>query len=100
MLSRTRPEIGNWYHDRQRDLVFEVVAIDDRDKTVEIQHFNGDIEDIDMEVFAAMPLRRTSQPEDWTGPYEIEEEDEVGVRDEFADFPEYERDYMHIVERF
>ncbi|MFO1504315.1 MAG: DUF6763 family protein [Steroidobacteraceae bacterium] len=41
------PIVGDWY--RSHGQLFEVVAIDERDDIVEIQHADGDLEEIDMD---------------------------------------------------
>lgn len=39
------PVIGNWYS--SHGVLFEVVAVDDDEQFIEIQHADGDIEEID-----------------------------------------------------
>lgn len=41
------PIVGDWY--RSHGLLFEVVAIDEIDDIVEIQHADGDLEEIDLD---------------------------------------------------
>lgn len=41
------PIVGDWY--RSHGQLFEVVAIDERDDIVEIQHADGDLEEIDID---------------------------------------------------
>lgn len=43
-----QPVIGNWYRDVGGAL-FEVVSIDDELETLEVQYFDGTIEDMDFE---------------------------------------------------
>ncbi|HMA11533.1 MAG TPA: DUF6763 family protein [Steroidobacteraceae bacterium] len=40
------PIVGDWY--RSHGQLFEVVAIDERDDIVEIQHADGDLEEIEI----------------------------------------------------
>lgn len=73
MLKRVQPEVGAWYENLEQDVLFEVVSLDD--DSVGIQYFEGEIEEIELEPFLQMPLRGVEQPEDWSGPFEIDSED-------------------------
>lgn len=106
MLSRTAPEVGCWYEEREQGRLFEVVSLDDDESTVAIQYFEGEIEALELEAFMQMPLRVIEQPEDWSGPFEIDREDRLD--DEFADgqdsFDELrmydDDDTLHVVDEF
>ncbi len=41
------PVIGNWYR-RSNGSLFEVVAVDEQDGTVELQYFDGTIDELDL----------------------------------------------------
>jgi hypothetical protein len=43
-----KPVIGNWYRIQGSDS-FEVVAVDDDDGTIELQYFDGTVEEMDIE---------------------------------------------------
>lgn len=62
------PIVGNWYRSREKLQRFEVVAVDEEDGGIEIQHFDGDIEEIDRDTWLEMDLEPVEAPEDWTGP--------------------------------
>jgi hypothetical protein len=68
------PEIGRWYRSRNKPL-FEVVAINDRDGSVELQHFDGTIEEVDPDDWVSMRAESTGAPEDWSGSVDISVED-------------------------
>lgn len=70
MLTRIKPEIGCWYEDLEQNALFEVVSPDD--DSVGIQYF---YEEIELESFLKLPLQTVDQPEDWSGPCEIDAED-------------------------
>jgi len=44
------PVVGDWY--RSHGQIFEVVAIDDAERVIEIQHADGDLEEIEFEDWA------------------------------------------------
>ena len=71
--------IGSWYR-RTDNSLFEVVAIDEAASTVEIQHFDGTIDEIDMETWPGLLLEVVGAPEDWSGSIDMDLE----VDHEFA----------------
>jgi hypothetical protein len=60
------PVIGDWY--RSHGQLFEVVAIDEDDDIVEVQHADGDLEEIEMDDWStrcrAGSLAEAEPPED------------------------------------
>jgi hypothetical protein len=68
------PIVGDWYEGRD-GAVFEVVAIDSDDHTIEVQHFDGTLEELDMDSWVILAPQETEAPEDWTGSLDIEPED-------------------------
>jgi hypothetical protein len=85
-MNHPAPIVGNWYqcHDGQ---VFEVVAVDDDDHTIEVQHFDGTLEEFDDDGWVAMTPQETDAPEDWTGSLDVEPEDHD--EDEVAAVPSW-----------
>lgn len=68
------PDIGGWYANQEFNDIFEVVASDEKDAYVEIQYFNGEIEEFDLETWYELDLRRIPEPEDCSGPFEVDGE--------------------------
>jgi hypothetical protein len=62
--------------------LFEVVAIDEEDATVEIQQFDGTIDELDIERWPQLLLTEVSAPEDWSGSVDMDPEDYVGKKDD------------------
>ncbi len=69
-----RPEVGDWYETTSGDL-FEVVALDAQEGTVEIQYFDGAIEELDMETWLELELMAVEPPEDYSGSLDLARED-------------------------
>lgn len=69
--------IGGWYRRTDASL-FEVVAIDDYASTVEIQHFDGTLDEVDVEVWPTLLIERVGAPEDWSGSIDMDPEDYAG----------------------
>lgn len=68
------PVIGHWYT-RPNGSLFEVVAIDQADATIEIQMFDGTISEVDLENWTGLLLTEVSAPEDWSGSVDMDPED-------------------------
>ncbi len=71
------PNIGSWFR-RPDGTLFEVVAIDEEDGTVEIQQFDGTIGEVDIENWPRLLLVEVSAPEDWSGSVDMDPDDYVG----------------------
>jgi hypothetical protein len=71
------PIVGDWYR-RANGALFEVVAIDRDDGTIEVQHFDGTVEEFDLESWDEQELEEARPPEDWTGSVDVEPEDSAG----------------------
>jgi hypothetical protein len=78
-MATPQPGIGDWYRLNGGSL-FEVVALDDDDGTVEIQYFDGTVEEMDIEDWETQweegSLEAAEAPEDWTGSVDVEGGDE------------------------
>ena len=70
----TPPQIGAWYADPQ-GVLFEVVAVDQDDGTVEVQNFDGTVEELEAESWEEMRPKPADPPEDWSGSLDMERED-------------------------
>lgn len=73
-MSLVTPIIGDWYQGGDGEL-FEVVAIDTDDQTIEVQHFDGTLEEFDNDEWIAMSPKTAEAPEDWTGSLDVDPED-------------------------
>jgi len=73
-MANPTPVIGQWYRRAEGDS-FEVVAIDADDRTIEIQYFDGTIEELELDDWLEEPIVSSEPPEDWTGSVDVEPED-------------------------
>jgi len=73
------PDIGNWFR-RPNGTWFEVVAIDEDGETIEIQQFDGTIDEYDIEAWPTLLLVEAAAPEDWSGSVDMDPEDYVGKK--------------------
>jgi hypothetical protein len=72
------PIVEQWYAHRDKGELFRVVAVDSAAGLVEIQGFEGDVEELDLEAWRDLDIELADQPEDWTGPYDDIEPDDLG----------------------
>jgi hypothetical protein len=61
--------------------LFEVVAVDEEDGTIEFQQFDGTIGEIEIENWPQLLLIEVSAPEDWSGSVDMDPEDYVGRKE-------------------
>jgi hypothetical protein len=77
-MSTQQPGIGDWYRLSGGEL-FEVVAFDEADGTIEVQYFDGTVEEFDIEDWrtqrASGAIEEAEAPEDWSGSVDVEPED-------------------------
>ena len=81
MGNRLPPIVGNWYSHRDKGALFQVVALDEDAGTVEIQEFDGGLDELDFDEWQALSVDSAAQPEDWSGPVDDVEPDEFGYTD-------------------
>ena len=60
------PRIGQWYTHLDKGEPFLVTGYDEKSHTIEIQEITGDLDEIDEESWAVLPLELAEPPEDWT----------------------------------
>jgi hypothetical protein len=70
------PVVGSWYRHTEKGQLFRVVAFDEDRGIVELQHFDGDLEEIDASDWFDMDIEPAEAPEDWAGPVDGAETDD------------------------
>ena len=89
------PTVGQWYEDLENDETFQVLRVDEDREVVEIQHLDGDIEELDVDGWAELDLELSEEPEGWSGSKaekDAEEEDDEDWEDEDEDDDDDEDD--------
>lgn len=74
-MKLTTPKVGSWYKELQQGSMFEVVAVDDVEQTIETQMLDGALSEYDFENWREMLLEEIEEPEDWRNAYELSNED-------------------------
>jgi hypothetical protein len=86
MDSEIDPIVGYWYQHPDKGQTFRVVAVDERMGWVEIQHFDGDVEELDLDNWYRLELQPIEAPENWSGPLDVAEPDDL-TGTEISDTP-------------
>ena len=79
-----KPRVGQWYR-RINGQLFEVVAVDEDDSTIELQFFDGTIDEVDLDMWSKLLIEKVAAPEDWSGSVDMDPEDFTG--NEQGDIP-------------
>ena len=93
-MMRDMIAVGQWYLREDTQERFQVLDYDERAGTIRIQMFDGSLDEIDEEDWRALCAEPVQPPEDWTGPLdnveldeleEFESEGSAGSQGQFAD---------------
>ncbi len=76
-MNELDPIEGNWYLNLDTSQKFEVLVIDDVSGGIEIQYFDGDIDQIELDAWTEMNLEPIEEPEDWTASLDDVEPDDI-----------------------
>ena len=65
MSTEVEPLANSWYTDLETEEEFRVVAVDEDEGIVEIQYQDGELEQIDLDVWNEMDIETSAAPDDW-----------------------------------
>lgn len=80
MASGVIPIVGRWYQNPDHSK-FEVIALDEEEGMIEIQSFDGELDEVLFDAWPQMGMEDVPPPEDWTGAYDDFERDDLGYTD-------------------
>jgi hypothetical protein len=69
-MARHRAEIGSWFEEVESGQIFEIVALDELQRTIEVQYLDGSLGEFDSEQWRHLPLVPAAPPEDANAAYE------------------------------
>ena len=73
------PIVDQWYSHRDKGQRFYVTAIDDESEAVEVQHFDGEVDELSFDEWRDLDIDLSVAPENWAGPMDIGEADDLGT---------------------
>lgn len=77
MSTDADPVIGRWYEHTDKGYKFEVVGVDEDAGSVEIQFYDGNVDEIELADWYDQEIEISEEPEDWTGPVDDVEIDDL-----------------------
>ncbi len=96
-MAEAYPGIRQWYR-RPNGTTFEVVAVDESAGTIEIQQFDGTVDETDLESWLDWLTVEVSAPEDWSGSVDMDPEDVFSTNNEAL--PQGYYDPLDFLDRF
>jgi len=79
MRNELDPLVDQWYAHLDKGQRFFVIEVDEENSVVEIQHFDGDIEELSLEEWRDLRIEVSEEPENWAGALDIAERDDLGT---------------------
>jgi len=79
------PVVGKWFRDLDEEESFLVLSVDEDGELVEIQHVDGEVEEIELDTWHELDLEPAEQPEGWSGSVADDDDDEDDDWDEDDD---------------
>ena len=79
MPNELDPRIDQWYAHLDKGQRFYVVTIDEEQNMVDIQHFDGDLEELSLDEWRDLKIVLSEEPENWSGALDIAEQDDLGT---------------------
>lgn len=73
-MSSPRIRIGDWFKTVDGDNL-EIVAYDPDEGVVEVQFYDGTVEEYDLEDWVELEVKQIAPPEDWAGSYDLTRDD-------------------------
>ena len=86
------PTVGQWYEDLENDETFQVLKVDEDQEIIEIQHLDGDLEELDIDGWAEMDLELTDEPEGWSGSKAARDAEDEKEEEEWEDEDDEDED--------
>ena len=80
-MNKVNVQVGNWYQDHLNQ-TFEVVAIDEDEETIEVQYFDGGVEELEFETWVMTAPQEVDAPEDISGAYGDVASENLGYSEE------------------
>lgn len=79
MPTEIDPIVNNWYFHLDKGQSFFVVDVDKEAKVVQIQHFDGDVEELSFDEWYEMSIAVGEEPESWAGAVDIGDVEDYGT---------------------
>lgn len=99
MTTEADPIVDEWYHYPEKAQKFKVTGLDEHSATVEIQFFDGTVDEFDIDTWRQLDVERIETPEDWTGPLDNIDKAELNKEGAEMQREDWEAPYMEVDEK-
>ena len=79
MPNELNPLEDQWYAYIDKGQRFCIIAVNEEANTVEVQHFDGDVEEFTLDEWRELNIQLSEPPENWDGALDIGEQDDLGT---------------------
>ncbi|MBI5451218.1 MAG: hypothetical protein HY940_07655 [Gammaproteobacteria bacterium] len=79
MATEIDPVINNWYRPADKGHEFRILSIDPVSGLIDIQYFDGDVDEIDLDSWYEGEMELIEQPESWSGAVDVGDIDDYGT---------------------
>lgn len=93
MYNEYDPVEGTWYRRLDTDDHFQVIALDEDEGIVEVQYFDGNVGEFDLDSWRELDIEIIETPIDWSGPMDRDEAYAYGGGGETPEESEAASDY-------
>jgi hypothetical protein len=73
-MSNNPIQVGKWFRTIEGDNL-EIVAYDPEERAIEVQFYDGTVEEYDLDDWQELEARPIAPPEDWAGSYDMSKDD-------------------------
>lgn len=70
MTMNAAPVVGSWYRRLDRPQPFQVVAFDRAEDSVDVEYFDGTLDEWPISHWHELPIEICEAPQDWRGPFD------------------------------
>ena len=71
------PRIGNWFRRSDHPQAFHVIALDESSATVDVEYFDGTLDEWPLRHWQELSITPCDAPQDWSGPFDSPAVDEA-----------------------
>ena len=79
MPNELDPRVDQWYMHLDKGQRFIVAAIDEQAGNIEIQYFDGSLDEFTQDEWYELDIELSEAPENWSGALDIDEQDDLGT---------------------
>lgn len=79
MTNKLTPTIDQWYRHVDKGQCFCVTVVDPETDSIDVQHFDGDLEEFSTHEWRGLEIEPCAPPEDWSGPLDADNPEDYGT---------------------